>query len=347
MRRKLMILFSLIFFLAIPVNSMEISAPTVPESGAQLMPKEPESFGEGLLWVANNAMKRFQPEFIEAAKMCIQVLCAVLLTSVAAQFPVKNQGILRLVNTLSIGIILFGPANSLIALGSNTVRDLSEYGKLLLPVMTTAMAAQGGITTASALYTGTAFFNAFLTAIISSVIVPLLYVYLCLCIMGNLLEGGSLAQLKGFVKWVMTWLLKIVLYVFTGYLSITGVVSGTADASAVKAAKLTISGVVPVVGGILSDASEAVLVSTGILKNAAGIYGVLALLSVWIGPFLKIGIRYLLLKFTASVCDIFGEKKNVSLVHDFSGGMGMLVGMTGTVCLLHLISTVCFMKGIG
>ena len=105
-----------------------------------------------------------------------------------------------------------------------------------------------------------------------------------------------LKKLCGFVKWLSVWILKMILYVFTGYIGITGVVSGPTDAAALKAAKLTISGFVPIVGGILSDASEAVLVSAGVVKNAAGIYGILAIGAVCLGPFLKIGLHYLMLK---------------------------------------------------
>jgi len=145
----------------------------------------------------------------------------------------------------------------------------------------------------------------------------------------------------------MTWGLKIILYVFTGYMSITGVITGTADAAAVKAAKLTISGAVPVVGGILSDASEAVIIGAGVMKNAVGVYGLLAVVAIWITPFLQIGSIYLLLKLTAIVCSVFGVKESSDLIEDFSGAMGLLLGMTGTVSLLILISTICFMKGMG
>ena len=151
-------------------------------------------------------------------------------------------------------------------------------------------------------------------------------------------------NLRSFVKWLMTWSLKIVLYVFTGYMGVTGVVSGTADAAAVKATKLTISGVVPVVGGIIADASEAILVSAGVMKSAAGIYGILATVAIFAGPFLKIGVQYMLLKITAAVCGVFGCKRSVEMIRDFSGVMGFLLAMVGTVCLLLLISTVCFMK---
>ena len=101
------------------------------------------------------------------------------------------------------------------------------------------------------------------------------------------------------------------------------------------------------VGGILSDASEAVLVSAGTVKNAAGIYGMLAVIAIWIGPFLKIGLHYLLLKLTGAVCAIFGSKEMSGLVGDFSSAMGMLLAMTGSVCLMLMISLVCFMRGVG
>ena len=156
-----------------------------------------------------------------------------------------------------------------------------------------------------------------------------------------------LKKLRDFLKWLMTWVLKTVLYVFTGYMGITGVVSGTTDAAALKAAKLTISGVVPVVGGILSDASEAVLVSAGVVKNAAGIYGIFAVLALIAEPFFRIGVHYLILKFTAAVCGIFGSKRITELIDDFTSVMGLLLAMTGTVCLLILISTVCFLRGVG
>ena len=83
------------------------------------------------------------------------------------------------------------------------------------------------------------------------------------------------------------------------------------------------------------------------MKNAAGIYGILALLAILLRPFLKIGIHYLLLKATAAVCSVFGSKSTVGLIEDFSAAMGLLLAMTGSVCLLLLISTVCFMKGVG
>jgi stage III sporulation protein AE len=189
-------------------------------------------------------------------------------------------------------------------------------------------------------------FDALLCGLISGILVPMIYLYLALCIGYAAIGEDLLKRLRDFFKWLISWSLKTTMYIFTGYITITGVVCGTTDQAALKAAKLTISGAVPVVGGILSDASEAVLVSAGVVKNAVGVYGLIAVTAIAAGPFLRIGIQYLLLKLTAAVCAVFGSKNSSELVNDFSTAMGFGLAMTGAVCLILLISVVCFMKGV-
>jgi stage III sporulation protein AE len=212
--------------------------------------------------------------------------------------------------------------------------------------VTGALAAQGSVAKSGALYTATAFFDAVFSTTISELLVPLVYIFLCIAIASNLFSQSLLQEMRKFLKWLLTWGLKIILYVFTGYISITGVVGGATDATMLKATKLTISGMVPVVGNILSDASEAVLVSAGLMKNAAGIYGLLVVIALWIGPFLQIGFQYLMLKVTSGICEMFGTKQMSELMKDFSSAMGIVLAMTGTVCLIFIISTICFMKGV-
>ena len=82
------------------------------------------------------------------------------------------------------------------------------------------------------------------------------------------------------------------------------------------------------------------------MKSAAGAYGMTAVLAICIAPFLQIGVQYLLLKLTAALCGAFGVKQAAGVVEDFSGAMGLLLGMTGTVCIMLMVSLVCFMKGM-
>lgn len=346
MRRILLILI-ILFLLAAPVSAAEITAPPVPESGESLMPEDTGNFWSGLIEIVTDAIGRLRPDLAEAGRTCLSVLGIVMLVSVVHSFPGCSRRAADLAGTVSIGVLLLQCTNSLVRLGTETITELSEYGKLLIPVMTSTLAAQGGITASAALYTGSAAFNSLLTGVIAKLLVPMIYIFLALSAACSAVGEETLKKMQDFVKWLITWCLKTVLYIFTGYMSITGVVSGTTDAAALKATKLTISGMVPVVGGILSDASESVLVSAAIVKNAAGLYGILAIFAVCLGPFLRIGTHYLLLKAAGAVCSLFGSKGTTALIHDFNTAMGLLLAMTGAVCLLLLISVVCFLRGVG
>lgn len=345
--RKWIVCLALLAALCMPVKALDLTAPEVPSAGAEFMPREVESFPDALLEIFWDAVSGFRPDLREAALSGLGILAAVLTLSLLSFFPGHRKGTVELAGALAVGTLLLQASNSMIALGADTVRQLSEYGKLLLPVLAAALAAQGGVTSAAVMYTGTAAFDALLSSFVSRGLVPAVYLFLAMAVCCAALEDPVLKKIRDGIKASAVWCLKTVLYVYTGYISVTGIVSGSADASVLKAAKLTISGAVPVVGGILSDASEAVLASAAAVKHAAGIYGMLAIIAVWIGPFLRIGAHYLILKALSALCSVFDVKAVTGLIEDFSSAMGILLAMTGAVCLMLIISTICFMRGLG
>ena len=344
--RKIVLVLILVFLIIKPVDATAFTPPDVPKSAADLMPDETDSFGEGVCYIVTEAMVKLRPSISAAVRICVSIISVGLVIGLFSEMAANVKTVIVAIGMVAICVALLEPVNVFVRLGTDTVTQISQYGNLLIPVMAGALAAQGAVTKSGAIYAATALFDAVLSSGVSQVLIPMVYVYLCLSIVCNVFSQPLLMQLRKFLKWVMVWGLKIVLYIFTGYISITGVVGGTTDAAMLKATKLTISGMVPVVGNIISDASEAVLVSTGIMKNAAGIYGLLAILAIWIGPFLQIGSQYLLLKLTSGICEMFTVKSISDLVNDFAAAMGLILAMTGSVCLMFLISTICFMKGV-
>ena len=342
-------IFTLLLLLSVlvqPVSALELSPPPVPPSAEELMPEDTSSFSDALSDLLRRALGKLRPDLKEACHISSCILSTGLLLSLLQSFSGSPKKAVTAIGTLACASMLLTGTQSHIRLGADTVAQLGEYGKLLLPVMTAALAAQGGATSSVALYTGTALFGTVLSRLISRLLLPLIYVFLALALCAAAGSEDLLKQLRDLIRQLVSWCLKTLLSVYTAYMSITGVISGTTDAAALKAAKLTVSTVVPVVGGILSDASETVLVSAGLVKNAAGVYGILALLAVFLSPFLTIGIHYLVMKFTAALCSLLGCKALTELTGDFSAAMGLILAMTASVCLLQLVSTICFLKGL-
>ena len=185
-----------------------------------------------------------------------------------------------------------------------------------------------------------------LSTAVTALFVPMAGFYIALSIAYSATGENLLGKLRDLCRWCMEWALKLTLYLFTGYMTITGVISGTADAVAGKAAKITISGAVPVVGGILSDAAEAVVLSASVLGGSAGIWGILTVIAIFCAPAVAIGVRYLLLKVTAAVCSTLGAGRSAGLIGDLSAAMGLLLALVSTQAVLLLISSVCFLMGV-
>lgn len=344
--KKLIFLLIMLPLLLVHVQAASIEAPQPPSEAQKYMPYRDESFAQGLLYILTTSIQKLLPDLAEGLRTGLLLVVASLATSCIISYNGSVKRVSELVSVIFCATVLLSSTHSLICMGTDTIRQMDDYGKLLLPVMTTAMASGGAVTTSAALYSGTAVFSAILTSVISKAFVPLLYVYIALCIANRALGENVLASFKSFVKWTMTWLLKLVLYVFTGFITVTGVVSGSADAMTIKATKITISGMIPVVGGIISDASEAILVGAGVMKSAAGVYGIFAFLAICISPILKITAHCIVLKICAALCSLFGSSGQSGLAEDFSQIMSLILAATGSICLLLLISTVAFMKGV-
>lgn len=333
--------------LAVPVSAMEFTAPEAPEQVVDLIPESADSFGEGLWNVVIWALREADDSLDEAMSVCLSAAAAVLLSALLEEVGTAASALpIRLCTAIAVACVLLSPTTALISLAVDTIMEMNEYGKLLLPVMTGAMAARGGVTSSASLYAATALFNTVLSSLMTRLATPMLYLFLGLSIGDSTLSASILGKFRDLIQWGMTWVLKGALYLFTGYITVTGVITGTADAASVRVAKMAISSAVPVVGGILSDASEVVLISAGTLGSAAGVYGLVTVLALFAGPFVRVGLQYLLLQATAVFSKSLDGGGASDLIHSFAGAMGLLLAMISTQTILLLISTVCFMKGV-
>lgn len=277
-----------------------------------------------------------------AVLLAIVFLCALskLLSQDASDTVVGCAGALGL-----SAAFLFG-FQSMMNVAVQTINNLTDYTGVLMPVLAAAVSLQGGAGSASALYGGTMLFSQLLMRTITGILIPATYFFLALATAEAALGNDTLAELRALIGWGISKALKILLYVFVAYLSVTGIVSGTTDAGTLKATKAALSAMVPVVGGILSDASETILAGAASVKAAVGVFGMLAVVSVVIVPFLRIGLQYLLLKVTAAVGGTAGLKKHTELLKQFSAAMGYLLAMCGACAMMAFFSILCFLKAV-
>ena len=228
----------------------------------------------------------------------------------------------------------------MIGLGRETIGRMRDFSQLLLPVVATLTAATGQIGAATARQGITVLFSEVLLSAINGLLVPLVYAYVAVCCAYAAVGNEGLKRLAGMIRGAVTVALTGFVLVFVGYLSASGAIAGSADAAAVKTAKLAISRTVPVVGGVLSDAAETVLVGAGVLKGSVGAVGALVVLAICLVPFLQLGLHYLAYKGVAVVTGIAADMRLCKLIDEVGSAFGLVLGMTGSCALILLVSLV-------
>ncbi len=245
-----------------------------------------------------------------------------------------------LAGTLGVLAVAVGDVRSLMGLGTSAIDAMASFSNVLLPTVAAVTAATGAVTGAAARQMAAALFSGLLMNLIRGVLIPLLYGYMALTAAWAAVGNDGLRRVAALLKWAAVTMLTVVMLAYVGYLTVSGVVARPADALAVKAAKAAISGAVPVVGGILADASESVLAAAGILRGTVGVFGMLIVLGICLAPFLHLAVHYLFYKAAAALSAAVGGGRIPALVEQLGSAFGMILGMTGACALLLLVSLV-------
>lgn len=280
-----------------------------------------------------------------ALRSCVLLLTVCLLCSLAENLITAAGGdplgSATLAASLAITGIAVGDVHRLLSLGEEAIHRMESLGDVLLPAVAMAVAAGGSPAAAAARHSITLLFSDVLIKLISGFFIPLCYAFVAASFGWAALGNDGLQRLGRLIKWLIGTLLSLFLLAFAAYLNLTGVISGGADAAAVKAAKFTISNLVPVVGGIIADTAETLLAGASVLRNAVGVFGMLAVAGICLLPFLHLGLHYLFYKLTAALAaTVTGEGRVTGLIEALGSAFGLLLAMTGACGMLLIVALV-------
>ncbi len=307
-------------------------------------PDENLDLNGGIMEIWNKAGSAMGEVRNKAVKSGVMLLVIVLLCAVAegayAGTETSSLQVVPMVGALAITAVSVADMNTLVGLGKEAISNMALFSKALLPTMATVTALSGAPAGAAVRQLATMMFSDFLLTLIDRLLLPLVYLYIAALMAYAAIGNEGLKRVAGAIRWAVTSLLTVVLLAFVGYLTISGVIAGSADAVSIKAAKFAMSSMVPVVGGIISDAAETVLAGAGILRSAVGVFGMLAILAICVVPFLYLGIHYLAYKCAAALAATISSSRVTGLIDGIGGAFGLVLGMTGACALLLLVALV-------
>ena len=288
-----------------------------------------------------------------AVQSLAQVAVVVVITAAARGFSVAAGGeadaLIDMAGALGCAAVLLRDFSGVLTLCRDTLEQISVFSGVLQPVLATTLSVGGNAATATVLQVATMIVFDLIIRLVNALLVPAACAYLGIVAVDAATGNGMLRGIADGIKGLTSGALKLILTLFTAYLTIAGGVSGSVDRMALKTAKFAVSGAVPVVGGVISDAAETVLSGASLLKNSIGIFGMLCVTAICLVPFVRAGASYLCYKAGAAVLSPLCAGSLRQLLEGVGTGFGLLLGMLGTCCLilyLELVYVVAMVKPI-
>lgn len=301
---------------------------------------------EGLEGLMSTVLAQSKDYLCRSLQAAAKLMAVVLLCGFAQSAGLDPAAMtaVRMAGALSVTLLSVNDVESMVGLGRETVEKMDVFSAVLLPAMAVLTAAAGQINGAAARQGITMLFGRGLLSLMDGLLIPLVYAYVAACCACAAAGNDGLKKIAALLKGVVTTVLTATLLIFVGYLTASGAISGSADAAAVKATKMAVSRAVPVVGGILADAAESILVGAGVVKGTAGVVGLLVVLSICLGPFVQLAFHYLVYKATAALTAAVAPPQLSGLLDQIAGAFGLVLGMTGASAMLLLFSLVSALK---
>lgn len=222
---------------------------------------------------------------------------------------------------------------------SYAMDSLLLFINALYPSMLMSIAASGGVASATALHPVLMVCGGFVMMIIKSIILPVFSIGVALRLANAMSDDFQARRLSDMINSFVKWIIGIMMTIFVGVVSVSGVTAQSFDAVSVRATKYAIGNFIPMVGGVISDSFDLVLNGSGIIKNSIGVAGLFNILFIALNPCLRLLAVSLAFNICAAVTEPICNIKIVETIGVFGKSAFTLFGILSAAACMFLLCT--------
>ena len=234
--------------------------------------------------------------------------------------------------------------SDIINMMKNTTTNLVGFSNSLIPLLITLMLTTGSFVSAGVVKPVLLFLINFIGNFIIDFILPLVIIGTALSIVSKISNKVRIDKFAKFLKTSGVWLLGIIMTLFVTILSLEGSITGAVDGVTAKTTKAAVSTVIPVVGKILGDATDAVLGCAGILKNAVGFVGVIVICGICLTPIIKLTLLSFTYYIASCVCQPIADEKIIGLLDNISDTFKILLAIIFCISVMLIVGLTIVIK---
>jgi len=232
---------------------------------------------------------------------------SVFLNTLQSSF--EKSAVSKVANVVVMFVLLLFAVSSfqtVMSYVTETVESMIDFMMAMIPILLAMTATSGGVTSAAFFHPVLLFLMNSSVLLVQYVVLPLLFFATILAIVDQISEQLKVTNIANMLRSVSIWLLGILMTVFLAVLSIQGTVTAVTDGVGMRTMKFVSGNFIPVIGKMMTDATDTVINTSVLLKNTIGIAGLGILLLTIIFPALKILMMAFMYKFASLVLEPIG-----------------------------------------
>ena len=229
-------------------------------------------------------------------------------------------------------VCLLGEAQALLALflgelasARAAVERVGRLSDQVYPVLLTLLSMTGGSAAVGLMRPIYAFLSGALSSVMYRSAFLLASCAAALAVAGRLSPAVRLSSLLKLLRSACGYLTGACMTAFLAMLTAGGLLGASRDGVSIRAAKYAIDSLLPVVGGEVAGAMDAVVLSASVVKNAAGITGLVLLLGVCLTPIVQLIACVLVCRLSAALVEPLHAGEISACLEDFAGVLQLLL----------------------
>lgn len=280
-------------------------------------------------WLSGGLYQILRVTLADFAKVLLLVMVFALATALRQGMNTDYaDSIVNITAVLCISVAVYGIMKNSMAQCVSAIESSTRLMEVGIPVLMAAGVASGRALSSMILPGAISAGMTLFSRINSGFFIPVLSLYFALALAAAVSDSASLRSLCRVFKQVMTFCMGFLTTLMAGLLSLQKIVSSASDNIATSAAKFAMGSVIPVVGGILTDALGTVLGCINVIRSSVGAIGIFALLVILVPIAVRVLLYSQLFKVTAAVSELFGDGGVPQFLSAVADVWSMLAAMT-------------------
>lgn len=245
---------------------------------------------------------------------------------------------------LCMSLTLYEVQRSVFALVQSLLDLLSETMLMMVPVMEAVYLTSGNITGAAVSGTGINLMIAFVQTLYANVLAPCVSVCFLLSITAAVSENRGVSFMAEALRGIVTGALVLIMTLMTFVLSMQSGIAGAADTFAARTIKFALGSYLPIVGGAVADSFSIVSSSVGVIKQLAGVTGIVVVVIVMLAPVASLLVNRIALSVSGAMAGVLGCDREQMLLKETGSLCTLLMAVAVAAGVMYILALSLFCK---